>query len=172
MRLIDDTLWVASSGGLLAIGDPDRPGVNYTNLNGLGSTNLNDIMADTAGRKWISGFGSLVRMEGNNRRNFPTGPVYGPLNLYRMADDGDQIWLGSDSGMVLFSKVGPDGGGYRNRYRITAVNPFPVVKDVVLDGNQLWLATGSGVATADKTDPMLISPLAWTVLDATTNPEL
>jgi ligand-binding sensor domain-containing protein len=172
MRLIDDTLWVASSGGLLAIADPDQPGATYTNLNDLGTTNLNDIMVDAAGRKWISGFGSLVRMEGTSLRDFPTGPVYGPLNLYRMADDGDRIWMGSDSGLVLFSKIGPDDGGYRNRYRITSVNPFPVVEDVTLDGDQLWLATNSGVATADKNDPMLISPLAWTVFDATTNPEL
>ena len=173
IRLINDTLFLATSGGILALTDPDAPGYMCTNIDGLGTVNMTDIIEAADGQKWATGFGQLVKFDLRSSERFPTLSVYGPLNLRRVVDDGDRLWIGSDSGLVLFSKVGVDDGGYRNRYRITAVNPNPIVFDIFLEGGLIWLATSNGLAVADRSDPIaLLAPSNWTLFDINTNPEL
>ena len=43
-RLIDDTVYLATSGVLLAVADFNLPGTEYTNVNGLGTTDITDVM--------------------------------------------------------------------------------------------------------------------------------
>ncbi|MCB2229735.1 T9SS type A sorting domain-containing protein [bacterium] len=169
---IDDTLFVVTSGGLLGIVDRNAPGKTSVNLDGLGTNDLTDMIVDADGRKWVTGDGRLVRFGGDNHTVFPTGPIYGDLRLLTIEDDGDNLWIGCDSGLILFSKVN-EGGQYQNRFRITSVNQFPAVYDIVLDGDSIWLATAVGLAVADRTVPsQLVSPANWTVYNASTNAEL
>jgi len=173
VRLINDTLFLATSGGILALSDPDLPGYMCTNIDGLGTVDMTDIIEAADGQKWATGFGQLVKFDLQSSQRFPTLPVYGPLNLRRVVDDGDRLWVGSDSGLVLFAKVGVDDGGYRNRYRITTINPNPIVFDILLEGDLIWLATLNGLAVAERTDPIaLLAPSNWTLFDINSNPEL
>ncbi|MBD3402223.1 hypothetical protein GF420_04960 [candidate division GN15 bacterium] len=169
---VGDSLFAVTSGGLLAITDRDQPGQTYVNLDGLGTNDLTDLLVDADGQRWVSGAGRLVRFGGDNPRQFPTAPVYGNLRLLTLEDDGDYLWIGSDSGLVLFSKVN-DGGQFQNRYRITSVNQFPAVNDIALHGDSIWLATAAGVAVADRSDlTQLVSPANWTVYSTATHPVL
>ncbi|HUV31817.1 MAG TPA: gliding motility-associated C-terminal domain-containing protein [Acidobacteriota bacterium] len=173
MRVIDDTLFLATSGGILAVTDPLVPGLMYTNLDGLGTADITDIIVDAEGQKWVTGYGQFVRFGGPSPERFPTLPVYGMLNLCCVVDDGDGLWLGSDSGLILFTKAGVAGAGFADKYPITLVNPFPPVYDIWLEDSLIWLATGNGLAFADRREPDLLkAPANWTVFDVASNPEL
>ena len=171
-RLVDDTVFMVTSGGLLGITGAGSAGKKMTNIDGLGTTDLTDITVDADGNRWLTGAGRLIRINEDQIEVFPTGPVYGELRLFTVEDDGDRLWLGSDSGLILFSKVNDDGQ-YENRYRITSINAFPPVYDIELVGDSIWLATEAGLAVADRTDLIgLVSPLNWTVYSAASFPQL
>jgi ligand-binding sensor domain-containing protein len=171
-RVINDTVFAATSGGLLAVYDPSTPGETYTNLDGFGTVDLTDIIRDGDGVTWITGAGRLIRLTSDGPRQFLTGPTIGPRRLLTVADDNDLLWLGSDSGLVLFSKVN-DNGQFENRFRLTTVNQFPPVFSVALSGDSIWCATSVGLVVADRTDPrQIVSPLAWTLYSTVSNPEL
>ncbi|MEW5993393.1 MAG: hypothetical protein AB1744_03230 [Candidatus Zixiibacteriota bacterium] len=173
MRVINDTVWATTSGGLLAITDPDQPGTVYDNLDGLGTTDITDIIIDAAGQKWVAGLGRLVRFRPGNSRQFLFELSNNLLGLNCIVDDGDSLWIGTDSGLVLFSKV-IDGGQIQDSYHLFgSANPNPSVEDILLQGDSIWIATSSGLATADRTNPVLLNaPSAWTVFNIDSNPEL
>ncbi len=172
MKIINGEVWAVSSGGLIRIFDPDMPADLLTNVDGLGTVDLMDIMQDESGDVWVAGLGQLVNIS-NNFERFPTKPEYGVIRLNTLADDGSNIWIGSDSGLIQFSKTSIDGGIFRNRFAIRSVNPFPVVNDIMLEGSMIWLATTSGLSVADRTDPtQMLAPSNWTHFDINTNPEL
>ena len=110
MREINDTVFVASSGGLLAVSNPNSEGRRYTNLNGLGTTNIMDIIEDADGQKWVAGYGRLIKFDGSASRRFIFADIENELfGLYCVEDDGNYIWVGTERGLVLFSKT-IDGG--------------------------------------------------------------
>ncbi len=163
VRLIDDSIFIVTSGGLLAVADYIEPGVRYTNLDGLGTNDLTDIIRDASGQRWVSGFGRLVRFDEDDCRQF----LFFDLddNLFRlncMVDDGDNLWVGTDLGLVLFSKV-IDGGQIQDSYQLfDDLNPAPEVYDIMLAVDSIWIATSSGLAVAERTDPLLLkSPANW-----------
>jgi ligand-binding sensor domain-containing protein len=165
MRVINDTLWCATSGGLLGITDTATPGIALDNLSGIGSTALYDIIADPSGRKWIAAFGRLVRIEtadtlpyvflDNNNHRF---------NLYCLADDGDHLWVGTQLGLVLFSKS-TDGGQIQDSYGLFGnLNAYPSVLDIMIQGDSIWIGTSAGLGVADKSNlELLKSPASWRV---------
>ena len=166
MCQIGDTLFLATSGGLLAISDVNTPGVPYTNVDGLGTTDITDILADADGCKWVTGLGRLVRINGGDFTVFLFSDDNDDLiGLHRVIDDGDNLWVGAEIGLVLFSKT-VDGGQIQDSYgRFGDLPDFPTVYDIALDGDSIWLATSAGLAVADRTDPVLLkSPTRWTVL--------
>jgi ligand-binding sensor domain-containing protein len=170
--VINDTVFLATSGGLLAVQNPAEAGAQFVNADGLGTVDLTDIIEDADGVRWITAQGRLVRQADGQFESFLTLPVYGDVRLLTAADDGDQLWIGSDSGLVLFSKIN-DNGQFENRFRITSVNPFPPVYDIAIGGDSIWLATANGIAVGNRTDPRaLTSPLAWTVYSAAALPAL
>ncbi len=171
LRVIDDTLYVATSGGLLAISSFDDPGKTYLNTDGLGTTNITDMIIDAEGVKWLTGFGRLIRFGINEPEQFLFQPANGKLFLLtRLVDDGDNLWVGTDSGLVLFSKVN-DGGQIEEHLQLTTVNAFPKVNDILLLGDSIWVATSSGLLVADKRSPDL-PPAAWTLFSVNDFPEL
>ncbi|UCC44584.1 MAG: hypothetical protein JSU65_01255 [Candidatus Zixiibacteriota bacterium] len=173
MRLIDDTVWMATSGGILAVVDPAVPGVEYTNIDGLATTDITDIIVDAEGQKWVTGFGQLIKFGGPDARRYPTGPVYGQIELNCVVDDSNTLWLGSDSGLVEFSKTGPGDGLYLDRFGITLINSFPVVYDICLQDTLIWLATSSGLTVTDRSSRIgMKNPSNWTLFDINSNPEL
>ena len=88
------------------------------------------------------------------------------LRLLSLVDDGNSIWVGSEIGLVLFSKT-TDGGQIQDSYTLFGnLNPAPDVFDIFIDGDTIWLATSSGLAMADKSNPVqLKAPSFWTTYD-------
>ncbi len=174
MRLIGDTVYVVSSGGILAVSDVGEQGAQYTNLDGLGTNDLTDIICDASGQKWVTGFGRLIRFDGANSRQYLFFDMDDNLfELHRVVDDGDYLWVGTDMGLVLFSKS-IDGGQIQDSYQLfDDLNPEPDVYDILLKGDSIILATSSGLAIAERGDPsQLKSPLNWSGYSIAGYPQL
>jgi ligand-binding sensor domain-containing protein len=169
----DDTLWVATSGGLLAVTDPDSPGRTFDNLDGLGTVDITDIIEDADEQKWVTGFGRLIKFTQQSPKQFLFEKDNNLLELRRVVDDGDNLWIGTNIGLVLFSKI-VDGGQIQDSYcQFGNLNPNPGVNDIILVNDTIWIATSSGLAAADKTNPVFLkSPAAWTVYGIGDYPEL
>ncbi|MBK7143130.1 MAG: T9SS type A sorting domain-containing protein [bacterium] len=165
MKLIDDSVYLATSGGLLVAADPQSFPRLYTNLNGLGTTSIYDVVKDADDRLWVAGLGRLAMLGADDSQLYPFYDNDGkPFQLYALADDGEFLWVGTGKGLVLFSKQN-DGGQIEDSYtQFGDLNPDAVVYDIVLDGDTIWLATSSGLAVADKSDPVALkAPSNWTV---------
>ena len=174
LAVIDDTLYAATSGGLLQITDFGAPARTFLHTDGLGTTDLHDLVVDRSGTPWLAGFGRLIRFDDLASQPFLIFDTDNNLlPVYSLADDGDNLWVGTGIGLVLFSKVN-DGGQIEDSYILFGdLNPSPQVRDVELVADSLWLATTAGLAVGDAANPVeLKSPLAWTTFDIATNPEL
>ena len=174
MAIIHDTLFVATSGGLLTITDSDQPGRQYTNLDGPGTVDLTDVIQATDGAIWLSGDGLLIRWNSPSTLRYPVVDNEGkPFRLTRLRDDGEYLWVGSDAGLILFSKS-VDGGQVQDAFQLFAdLNPAPEVYDILLTDDSIWLATSSGLAVADRTSHLALkSPANWKGYSRTGYPEL
>jgi ligand-binding sensor domain-containing protein len=163
MTVIDESIYIATSGGLLVIDDRQVPGITYTNLDGLGTVDLSDIIVDADNQIWITGAGLLIRFNGAASVRYPIVDNDGnPFELYCVADDGEFLWLGSDAGLILFSKTA-DGGQIQDAFQLfDNLNPSPPVLDIELAGDSILIATGAGLAVADRTNHVALkSPANW-----------
>jgi len=163
IRVINDTVYAVTSGGLLVVPSAVSTGQRYTNLDGVGTVDLTDIIEAADGQKWITGFGRLIKYSGVSSTLYPVidneGTIY---RLYCVEDDGDWLWVGTDHGLILFSKVN-DGGQIQDSYQLFGdLNSEPSVFDIELSGDSIWLATSAGLAAADRSVPnRLKSPANW-----------
>ncbi|MCK4372868.1 MAG: hypothetical protein KAW61_06955, partial [candidate division Zixibacteria bacterium] len=157
LTVINDTLWAATSGGLLAIHDGTEPVTEYTNVDGLGTTDVFDIIMDGNGQKWVAGMGRLVRFGAADSKQYMFIDDNGEsIGLTNLADDGDRLWVGATIGLVLFSKTIDDGQIQDSYGRFGGLPDFPRVNDVLLVGDTIWLATSDGLAAADVSNPVLL----------------
>ncbi len=174
MRTINDTVFAATAGGLLVITDPTKPGAIYDNLSSLGATDLTDIIEAADGQKWVAAQGRLIKFSSNGSDRFPFVDQDGKsIRLLCLADDGDNIWVGTSIGLVLFSKLN-DGGQIQDSYTMFgALNTSPAVNDILLVGDSIWLATSAGIAVGDRSAPAQLKvPANWTVWGPGQYPEL
>lgn len=163
MTLINDSLYLVTSGGLLALPDRSSPGREILNTNGLGTTDVFDIIQDAAGQSWVAGHGRLVRFDDESSRQFLFVDRDDKLiPVYRVVDDSTVLWVGTDIGLVLFDKQA-DGGQIQDSYEFFgSLNPESAVFDILLTKDSIWVATSNGLAVADRTVPVLLnSPSAW-----------
>ncbi len=162
MMVINDSLYVATMGGLLIVDDISSQGKTFLNTDGLGTTQITDIIRDDQGQVWLSAFGRLIKFDYNNPEQFLFLPAEGDMFLLtRLHDDGDNLWVGTDSGLVLFSKIN-DGGQIEGHFPLTSINSFPEINDILIIGDSIWVATSSGLVVGDKSDPgTLFPPSAW-----------
>ncbi len=157
LTVINDTLWAATSGGLLAIHDGIEPVTEYTNVDGLGTTDVFEIIMDNNGQKWVAGMGCLVRFGAADSKQYMFIDDNGEsIGLTSLADDGDRLWVGASIGLVLFSKTIDDGQIQDSYGRFGDLPDFPRVNDVLLVGDTIWLATSDGLAVADVSNPVLL----------------
>ena len=173
-RAIRDTLYLATSGGLLAITDPNAPGQVFNNLNGLGTVDITDVIEDTSGQIWVAGFGRIVKFTRADSRQYLFLDNANKLfAVNRIVDDGDHLWVGTHQGLALFSKT-RDGGQIEDSYGLfNSLTPFPDVFDIYITRDTIWLATSAGLAVANKRVPNLLkSPLNWETFDVARYPSL
>ena len=147
LTVINDTLWAATSGGLLAIHDGTEPVTEYTNVDGLGTTDVFDIIMDGNGQKWVAAMGRLVRFGETESRQFLENDDNGdPYALYRIVDNGEDHWIGTSIRLELFSKTSDDGEFPFWYTRFGDLTDDPEIRDVLLSGDSIWLATSAGRA--------------------------
>ena len=163
MKIINDSLFVVTDGGLVkAIAVDIEPAVMLNN-DGLGTNLLTDVVEDDAGAVWMTGMGHLIKAD---ETGFHPYILYDNddafLSLTTIENEGDFLWLGCSFGLVLFSKLN-DGGQIEDSYTLFGdLNPEPTVYDIELQGDTIFIATSSGLAWADKSDLIqLKSPFAW-----------
>ncbi len=174
VRQYADTTYFVTSGGLMAIADPSQASVTHTNLDGLGTVDLTDMIRDASDQTWLSAMGRLIKFNGSASHSYLFFDNDGqPFRLHCIADDGDFLWLGTDKGLVLFSKL-IDGGQIEDSYELFGnLNPSPAVYDVLLRGDSIVIATSAGVAIGDRSNRTLLkAPANWSVYGSTTYPEL
>jgi streptogramin lyase len=159
-----DYLYLATSGGLLITEGPDDPGLGYVNTDGLGTSELTDVIVAEDGQVWLTGKGYIIRFDPQNPLSYPVFDNEGKLvELTCLVDDGDYLWVGSDRGLILFDKH-TDGGQIHDSYGFFgSLNPNPRVNDILLTPDSIWVATSVGLATARRTNPTALkAPAAWT----------
>jgi len=169
MKLINDTLYMATSGGLLIndFNNTNSSGQELTNTEGIGTVDITDFIIDAAGQKWVTGLGRLLRFDYSHIEPFLFFDQDNNLiKLHTVADDGNFLWVGTETGLVLFSKI-IDGGQIQDSYTLfDSLNPSPSVFDIYLNGDTIWIATSSGLAMANKSDPVqLKAPSFWKTYD-------
>ena len=168
MTVAGDSVYMATSGGLLVVGDPSLSGRQYDNLDGLGTNDVGDVCVDSEGVIWVAVRGRLVRMNEGVTTGYLFQDDQGePIPLNRVVDDSDFLWIGTDAGLVLFSKTIDDGQIQDSYGRFGDLSDFPAVHDIWLDGDNIWLATSSGLAVADRRQPRQLKVRAnWTTFGA------
>jgi len=163
MITVDNEIYAVASGGLLVISSPDQQPEQYSNLDGLGTSVLTDITVAADNMIWLTGEGRLIRYD---RQSFHSYLMVDNddklLSLFTIEDEGDELWIGSDHGLILFSKQ-IDGGQIQDSYELFgSLNPSPDVVDILLDGDSIWLATTAGLAVTDKTNRIAMkAPASW-----------
>jgi ligand-binding sensor domain-containing protein len=170
----DDTLHVMTSGGYLKIDPSTLEMTKITNDDGLGTNDLYYILKDSSGEEWLAGYGRLLRKSGDEYRPYVFFDRNNNLlSLYCLADDSNQLWIGTSAGLALFSK-NVDGGQIEDLYsRFGDFNPEPAVYDILIMGDTIWIATSSGLAVADKSRPDLLKSFVnWKTFNSSNFPEL
>jgi len=161
MDYFDDSLQVISSGGWLKIGFPDLGMRKITDNQGLGTNDLYCVLKDNAGTVWLVGAGRLIRdLDGQYKSYLFFDRDNELMSLYCIADDSDQLWVGTENGLALFDKHVDDGQIEDFYIRFGDFDPEPPVFDVMLDGDSIWIATSGGIAAADKSNPDLLKSFA------------
>jgi hypothetical protein len=171
---VNDTMFVATSGGLLIITDNQIPGEVLYNNSGLGTNDLYDITIDNDGIIWIAGHGRLVRYNGLSFEQFLLFDIDNNLiSALRIVDDSDYLWVGLENSLILFDK-NSGGGEFLHEYDLFGnLNPSPTINDIQFTGDSIWIATSDGLAVADRTDLLqLYNRNNWISFDIDNFPEL
>ena len=176
MKVINDTIFLATAGGLLVndYNNTNSPGLEFTNVDGLGTVDITDVIVDSSGQKWVTGMGRILKFNYSSSIPFLFFDQNNNLiKCHTAADDGDFLWVGTEVGLVLFSKIN-DGGQIEDSYTLfDSLNASPEVFDICLDGDTIWIATSAGLARADKLNPNLLkSPSFWKTYDRARYAEL
>jgi len=156
ITLIDNTVHILTSGGWLKIDPVTLENQKIVNSDGIGTNDLFHIINDN-NYLWVAGHGRLLKDENGN---------YTPylfydrndnlLDLYFLADDNDQLWIGTSAGLARFSKE-IDGGQIEDFYiRFGQLQDEPSVNSIIINNDTIWIATSDGLAFGDITDPNLL----------------
>ncbi|MBU0984907.1 MAG: hypothetical protein KKA42_13625, partial [candidate division Zixibacteria bacterium] len=174
MRTINGAVYMATSGGMQIVSNPYVKGQCVCNLDGLGISDIRDIMQAEDGQIWVAGSGMLVKYDGLQSVRYPFEHNDGrALTIHCLRDDGDSLWVGLDTGVVLFSKAVDDGQIEDYYWRFGDLNPAPDVYGIEVVGDSIWLATSVGLVVADKTNPQLLyDKNAWRTYTPESHPEL
>jgi len=171
---LNDSIFTATSGGLLIISDSQTPGNVLLNNDGLGTNDLFDITIDNQNIIWIAGHGRLIRYDGLSFEQFLLFDIEGSLiPALRIIDDSDYIWIGTENSLILFDK-NSGGGEFLHEYDLFGnLNPSPAINDIQLDGDNIWIATSDGLAVANRKNLLqLYNRNSWTSFNLDNFPEL
>ena len=123
--------------------------VLYDNMNGLPTSEANDIAETEEGFIWIGSYSGLIRYDGNTfERIDSTTGIASVVCLY--VDSKGQMWIGTnDSGVAVMGKGSLRF--YNKEDGLKSLSVRSVVED--LNGN-IYIATTHGIAIVDENGEM------------------
>lgn len=117
----------------------------YNNLNGLPTSEANDIVQTSDGFIWIGSYGGLIRYDGNT---FERMNVQSDINNVKClyVDSKDRLWIGSNSnGIALF-----ENGVFR-KWDIDEGIRSSAIRSIVEDNEgNIYIATTQGLLIFDQ----------------------
>lgn len=137
----DGVLWISSAKGLYRY---DRKRFTKMNFQGGVILNITDLDENTILlTTYINGIFLM------DRANYQSWPLISPDDLPRTSHAAhlfqDQIWVGSDDGLRIFSKDGVLKTHFRSRSGASGSLPVDVVKTIFEDKHhRLWIGTWGG----------------------------
>ena len=167
----DDSLWVATAGGLFLYVTADRHITKFTNSEGLSSNDLTAVTIDGSGKIWVgSSDGFLNRYDPSTNtwveiRDIKDSPRIQKA-IRTLFVKGDSLLIGTDFGISVFLVERRE---FRDTYASFGFATQAKVQGIVVHENRIWAATDLGVASAPLTAPNLSSPLYWQRFNATEN---
>lgn len=156
---VDDRVWAATSGGVLAYDTADSSFQTFTNAEGLHSNNVTAIAFDRNGKIWAAlsnGFINLIEPE--------SGAIelivdYERALIQDIFAYGDTIYLALDFGIAEYRLAKEEPKElYRKLGDVQAEIP---VQRILVHNNMLYAATDEGIAIADLDFPNLKAPQSW-----------
>lgn len=157
-----DTLWVATTGGLVRLA-PDSE-TRFTNVEGLGDIDLRFVAIDSAGQIWVGGANGRLSRRATDRAwdvyDFEVDDARIPLNNASAGPEGF-LWVASDIGVHRFD-INRNGGEIKESY--TRIGDWPAsnpVRDVLVTGADVWVVGPSGAARGNVFDQFLLVPEHW-----------
>jgi ligand-binding sensor domain-containing protein len=161
----ENDVWAATHGGLFRLQLSDSSFTTLTNSEGLTDNDLTAILVDDLGKVWVgtsSGAIDVFDPVSETWQHILDIVVSGKARkgITGFFQSGDSIFIASDFGVSLFLR---SRGEFRETYG--KFGPFPSsirVNAFVSANGMLWVATASGLASAERSNPNLSAPSAWT----------
>ncbi len=169
-----DRLWCATTGGVAVMNTGDGGISKLTRGEGLGGNYLYALTVDTSGCIWFGAQnGTLTKYAPPDdywRVYYFTDRDGRDLRIKDLAEDGRQLWVGTDIGVSLFL-IYQHGGEIKETYRRLGehLSGEEDVEAVRVIDDRIWVGTEAGVATASKNDPNLLDYSRWTAFTQETS---
>ena len=119
--------------------------VLYNNLNGLPTSEANDIVETSDGFIWIGSYSGLIRYDGSTFERIPSSTGITSVKcLY--VDSKDRLWVGTnDNGVFMIVK-----GQMRKWNRRDGLSS-PAIRSIIEDSDgTIYVATTEGLASIDQ----------------------
>lgn len=166
-----DSLWVATAGGLFLHVTSNRTVAKFTNSEGLSSNDLTAVTLDRNGKVWVgSSDGFLNRYDPSagtwvEVRDIKDSPRIQKA-IRTLFVKGDSLLIGTDFGISVYLT---DRLEFRDTYANFGFVSQAKVQGIAIRQDRIWAATDLGVVTAPLNAPNLSSPLYWNRYTASDN---
>jgi diguanylate cyclase (GGDEF)-like protein len=143
-------LWVGTWGGLARFNGSEFK--NFFMEDGLHSTRIHELLVASDGSVWIATVAGISRWQDHRMQMFKD-PVVSAVRCRALAEDArNRIWIGTDSGVVIF-----DHGKFIVLHQGNG-NVVPKVYDILVDREGILVAADNGLwRYVDDSLPQAIS---------------
>jgi len=164
----EDILWAATGGGLFSFRPSDSSYASYSTPEGLTTTDLTALAADSSGGLWIGAAnGMLHRFRPSlDRWTYVSDIAILPAAQKRingLVVWGDSLMVLSDVGVSVYSVSRGEFNDSYLRFGPPSELSTGNVNSIVKHAGRIWVATGDGAASTPSTNPNPTEPSTWTM---------
>ncbi|UCE18759.1 MAG: hypothetical protein JSV84_18280 [Gemmatimonadota bacterium] len=164
-----DTLWVATSGGLVTFDVQKKDFINtYTNVDGLIHVNVTSIVIDRKGHVWLGTDGGGISKWRRPSEIWRTYTEFDGVALHvrTLWLDGPILWVGTDEGIAFFQwgwdwEERDTSYVWKENYDTRNGLPSHIINAFATNSTTVWVGTDGGVSSALKSSN-LKDPSSWT----------
>jgi len=168
MVLYKGDIWAATKGGLVRIDPVAMTCETYTNVDGLGESQIYCLYIDGQDRLWVGGRGRMINFTDPGKPDVYlfTDRDDLPIEIYDIdgTPEGDTLWLANRAGLTVFL-TSPERGLslILDTYtRLGDIERDTPARRVTLDTDSLWVGTEGGLAVGSRHDIRLLKgPDGW-----------